>query len=223
MSSSDQSQQFPARLRAQCADFATKYGYTKDQLDRGFEGYLAYLFAQESGFEEALEGQDPHDADLSDVILRSNDLGVDIVLEDSENRQLLVVQAKWTTKSGAFPLESLQSFFGLHPKLCESLFIATGGDMARDLLGSYRDKIRDRYSVILRFVTNKPLSSGSRWKAIRDVANKEYDSSDDRVRCEVYGQAELKERTLIVHENDLGAGLVVCGVFGRGVGCWWGV
>lgn len=206
MSSRDQSQQFPASLRAQCADFATKYGYTKNQLDRGFEGYLAHLFARESGFEEALEGQDPHDTDLSDVILRSNDLGVDIVLEDSENRQLLLVQAKWSTKSGAFSPESLQSFFALHPKLCESRFIATGGDMARDLLGSYGDKIRDRYSVILRFVTNKPLSIGSRWKAIRDTANKEYDSSDHRVRCEVYGQAELKE--LEQQVKSTGAGIL---------------
>ena len=29
--------------------------------------------------------------------------------------------------------------------------------------------------------------------------------------------------TLIVHENGLGGGLVVVGVFGWGVGCWWGV
>ena len=28
---------------------------------------------------------------------------------------------------------------------------------------------------------------------------------------------------LIVHENGLGGGLVLVGVFGRGVGCWWGV
>ena len=27
---------------------------------------------------------------------------------------------------------------------------------------------------------------------------------------------------LIVHENGLGGGLVLVGVFGRGVGCWWG-
>ena len=100
MTSSGSSKQFPARLRTQCEDYAERYGYKRNDLGRGFEGYLAHLFARESGFEDALEGQDPQDADLRDVILRTGDLGVDIVLEDSENRQLLIVQAKWSTREG---------------------------------------------------------------------------------------------------------------------------
>ena len=193
MTSSGSSQQFPSRLRTQCEDYAEKYGYKRKDLGRGFEGYLAHLFARESGFEEALEGQDPQDADLSDVILRTGDLGVDIVLEDSENRQLLLIQAKWSTKSAQYPLDSLQSFLSLHSKLCEQRFIATGGDMARELLGSYADKVRDKYTVVFRFVTNRPLPEGVRWKEIRDSANEDYDKSDARVKCEVFGQAELKE------------------------------
>ena len=206
MTSSGSSPQFPSRLRTLCEDFAEKYGYKRKDLGRGFEGYLAHLFARESGFEEVLEGQDPQSADLSDVILRTGDLGVDVVLEDSENRQLLLVQAKWSTKNAPFPLDSLQSFFSIHPKLCEHRFIATGGDMARELLGSYADKVRDKYTVVLRFVTNRPLSEGVRWKEIRDSANEGYDKADARVQCEVFGQAELKE--LEQQVESTGAGIL---------------
>lgn len=206
MTSSGSSQQFPARLRTQCEDYAERYGYKKNNLGRGFEGYLAHLFARESGFEEALEGQDPQDADLSDVILRTGDLGVDVVLEDSENRQLLLVQAKWSTKNASLPLDSLQSFFAIHPKLCEQRFIATGGDMARELLGSYADKVRDKYTVVLRFVTNRPLPEGARWKEIRDSSNEGYDKADARVQCEVFGQADLKE--LEQQVDSSGAGIL---------------
>ena len=206
MTSSGSSKQFLARLRTQCEDYAEQYGYKRNDLGRGFEGYLAHLFARESGFEDALEGQDPQDADLGDVILRTRDLGVDIVLEDSENRQLLVVQAKWSTRKASLPVDSLQSFFAIHPKLCEPRFVATGGDMARELLGSYADKVRDKYTIVLRFVTNRPLSEGGRWKEIRDSANEDYDKADARVQCEVLGQADLKE--LEQQVESAGAGIL---------------
>ena len=206
MTSSGSSKQFPARLREQCEDYAEKYGYKRNDLGQGFEGYLAHLFARESGFEDALEAQNPRDADLSDVILRTHDLGVDVVLEDSENRQLLVVQAKWSTRKAPLPLDSLQSFFSIHPKLCEPRFIATGGDMARELLGSYADKVRDKYTIVLRFVTNRPLSEEVRWKEIRDSANEAYDKADARVQCEVFGQADLKE--LEQQVESAGAGIL---------------
>ena len=65
--------------------------------------------------------------------------------------------------------------------------------MARDLLGTYRDKVRDRYTTRLRFVTNRSLPNTNRWKQIQDAANKDYERSGANVVCEVFGQAELKE------------------------------
>ncbi len=61
------------------------------------------------------------------------------------------------------------------------------------------------------------------------------DDTDDRLKIELeVATAVAREDcryeirlglplALIVHENGWGGGLVVCGVFGRGVGCWWGV
>ena len=193
MNTQERSDQFPVRLKERCADRAEQYGYKRTELGRGFEGYLAHLFARESGFDEVLEGQDADPPDLSDVILRQKDLGVDVVLEDSQNKQLLIVQSKWLGKNTAFPTVELQSFFSLHDKLCEPEFIATGSDMASELLGAYRDKIRDRYTARFRFVVNKPLPSTPRIRSIQTASNNRYEEAGLNIVCEVFGQAELKE------------------------------
>ena len=78
--------------------------------------------------------------------------------------------------------------------------------MARELLGSYADKVRDKYTIVLRFVTNRPLSESGRWKEIRDSANEDYDKADARVQCEVLGQADLKE--LEQQVESAGAGIL---------------
>lgn len=203
MTNKDPVEQFQTRLRKRCTDYARQYGYKQD-LGRGFEGYVAHLFSQERGFQEVLEGQDTSDADLGDAILRNNDLGVDLVLEDSENRQLLLVQAKWLGKSTNFPYADLQSFLSLHSKLCEPEFVATGGDMARELLGSYRDKVKDKYTMTFRFVINRPLPEELRWKAICDTANREHQENDNNVICEIFGQSELKEIEHQLASTDAG-------------------
>lgn len=133
----ERSDNFPVRLRDRCRDLAEKYGYDRTDVGRGFESFAAHLFSQESGFQEILEDQDDGDPDLSEVIMRYNDLGVDVVLEDSESRQLLIVQTKWLGKNTKYPLADLEAFFDLHDKLCEPGYIATGGDMARELLGCW--------------------------------------------------------------------------------------
>ncbi len=204
MTSQSNSSAFPTRLKQRCEDLAQQYGFKANDLARGFESYLAHLFVQESGFQEVLEGQQPHSADLSEVILRRNDLGVDVVLEDSEHKQLLLVQAKWLGKGTAFPNNELQSFFGLHTKLCESDYIATGSDMARELLGGYRDRVRDHYTVRFRFVTNRVLPKTERIGLIRDSANKGYEDAGLPIVCEIFGQTELKELESQVKSTDAG-------------------
>ncbi|MCY3643500.1 MAG: AIPR family protein [Acidimicrobiaceae bacterium] len=204
MTNKHSSDQFPTRLKARCGDLAQKYGYRRSELGRGFEGYVAHLFAQESGFQEILEGQDHSDPDLGEAILRSNDLGVDVVLEDSDNRQLLLVQTKWLGKGTRFPTDELESFFNLHNKLCEPAFIAAGGDMANELLGGYSDRVRDRYTMRFRFVTNRPLPATARARIILDEANKRYDKENTPVICEMFGQTELKELENQVKSTEAG-------------------
>ena len=184
---------FPGHLKERCQDLAQQYGYNRSELGRGFESYTAHLFSQESGFQEIRDDQDPNDPDLSEAIIRHHDLGVDVVLEDAESRQLLLVQAKWLGKNTRYPITDLEAFFDLHAKLCDPGYVATGGDMARELLGSYGDKVRDRYTVRYRFVTNKPLPKTRRLRQITAVANKRYEQERANVLCELFGQTELKE------------------------------
>ena len=131
---------------------------------------------------------------------------MDLVLEDSQNKQLLIVQSKWLGKNTAFPTGELQSFFSLHDKLCEPEFIATGSDMASELLGAYRDKIKDRYAARFRFVVNRPLPLTARIRSIQTASNNRYEEAGLNIVCEVFGQTELKE---LEHQvRSAGAGIL---------------
>src|SRR4051794_16502372 len=88
-------------IRQKCQSFAMKYGFKQTDLEKGLEAYAAHVFAQEDGFDAVLSGRTTEEVDLSEYILRSNDLHVDVVLEDEQHKRLMLVQAAWRTK----PLE----------------------------------------------------------------------------------------------------------------------
>ena len=185
--------QFGRRLQEECAYYSEKYNYDISNLGRGFEGWLAHFFAQEAGFREILEHNDTKQADLGHVIIRQNDLGIDIVLDDAEDKQLLLVQAKWTSKRSYVSIDTIESFFGIYHRLMDPEFIATGGPQIQELLGDFGDKVADGYTVRLRFVTNRPLPDNTRRSKSIASIQKAYEADEHDVICELFGQTELKE------------------------------
>ena len=185
---------FDKHLESEADKYAAKYNYDGDRA-RGFEGYLVHLFAQETGFTDHLEGMEATNPslDLSDRILRSNDLSVDVVLEDPQEKQLLLVQAKWTSRNRKPSEEELTHFLTVHDRLMNPDYVAKGGDHAQELLGDYASKIEDGYHVRLRFVCNRALGD-EKDRFMEDVASHQaaYEDASKAVTCELVDKAELK-------------------------------
>lgn len=180
-------------LRRSCQVYAQKYNYRPDDYARGFEGMVAHLFAAEEGFDSVLDGRNVSDADLSDFILRSNDFGVDVVLEDELNSRLILAQSKWCGR-GVPEEEDIASFFDIHHRLQNPEFVRQGSPEAQQRLSDYREKVRDGYSVQLRFVTNASITEDSRLFAVMTSKNTAYEEAGASVTCELIGRAQLRER-----------------------------
>jgi hypothetical protein len=80
-------------LTDECKFYARHYGYDESNLEKGLEAFATHLFAQEQGFDELLGGNPTRTVDPKEYICRSDDLGIDAVLEDNDNKRILLVQA----------------------------------------------------------------------------------------------------------------------------------
>jgi hypothetical protein len=182
------------QIKEDCSFYASKYGYTKTDYARGLEGYSAHLFAQEDGFNALLEGESPREADLSDYLIRSADLGVDVALEDDINRQLLLAQSKWRRQVSSVTDEEVESFLAIHDRLLDPAFVSHAGPQAHELLAEYADKVGDGYSVQLRFVTNVDIPDQHRLRKIVTARQRAYDKAALAITCELVARQELLER-----------------------------
>ena len=179
-------------LRKSCEQYAVKYGYRAEDLERGLEGYAAHLFAQEDGFDSALlEGEPTSEADLGEFICRSNDLGIDVVLEDQANKRITLIQAAWRNK--ALEEDKVAAFFNSPSRILSSNYTATGDDHIQELLGNLAEKIEDGYELQLRFVTNSNINR-ERLIELTEAHNRTYEEDDKAIFCELYGSAELAKK-----------------------------
>ncbi len=124
-----------ASIRQKCQTYAVKYGFKPTDCEKGLEAYAAHVFVQEDGFDALLAGATSDEADLSEFILRSDDLHVDVVLEDETHKQFILVQAMWRTKT--FDEMKLNDFANVVDRLIEPSYLQKGGERVRDLLGSF--------------------------------------------------------------------------------------
>lgn len=179
-------------IRAKCEFYAQKYGYKIDQLEKGLEAYGVHLFAQEEGFDAALEGEATTEVDLAEHICRANDLQIDGYLEDEVGKRILLVQATWRSKELAE--HKVEAFFDAPHRILEKQYAATGGDQIQDLLAGFSEKIDDGYEILLRFVTNLPIGGRAKLEAATEAKNQDYQDTGRPITCELYGVAELAKR-----------------------------
>lgn len=179
-------------LKQLCSNYAEKYGYKRDHVERGLESYAVHLFAQEEGFNAVLEGNLTSEVDLSEYICRHNDLQIDGVLEDEAGKRLLLVQATWRGKT--LDESKLEAFFDVPDRILRKEYSETGGDQIQDLLSGFVDKVSDGYEIILRFVTNLNIGNRERLLEATDAKNLAYETADRNIVCELYGQSELAKR-----------------------------
>ena len=176
-------------LAQRLSEYAQKYGFRPEQTDKGLEAYALHLFAQEDGLDAVLDGQATIDADLSEYMLRSDDLGVDGVLTDIAGKRIILIQC--TTQSAENLEGKLTAFTSVLDRILNPELVKKAGEPAQQLLASVRDQLDDDYSVELRFVSNRALGGRSRLQEVVEAANNSYDDTNRKITFELYGGADL--------------------------------
>ncbi|MEE2852517.1 MAG: AIPR family protein [Actinomycetota bacterium] len=181
-----------ADLRKFCAFYAQKYKYPAEAFERGLEGYAAHLFAQEEGFDAILESELTSEADLSDYICRSNDLKIDVVLEDEIGKRIQLIQAAWRSKD--LDEDKVAAFFDVPDVIIHHEYAETGGDQIQDLIANFSTKVDEGWEVVLRFVTNVSVGNKIKLQKLVEAKNEVYLQQDRSITCELMGAAELAKR-----------------------------
>lgn len=187
-------------LRSLVDQYCQKYGTS--QPERGLEFLSAHVFALEDGLDALLEGNETEDADLAQFVLPRNDLGVDVVLEDEENKRIVLVQCTWRRE---VPEDKITGFFSIVDRLRNPEFISQGGTQAQELLGAFPEKIKDGWDVSLRFVTNAKVGDKERLQKIEQSANDAYIKSKQSVTCELLGETEFLNKYEELRNSSGGA------------------
>lgn len=177
-------------LTDECRYYAKHYKYNQSRLEKGLEGFAAHLFVQEAGFNKLLGGEPTREVDLSEFICRSNDLGIDCVLEDEENNRIMLVQAAWRKKN--LEEDKVGAFFDVVQRIRSGEYKKTGGEQIQDLLGGFNQQFDDGWQVILRFVTNGSMGANDKLQALVAAKQLAYEESGQNVLCELYGESELR-------------------------------
>jgi hypothetical protein len=180
-------------LRDSLVSHAQRSGFGPKDLGRGLESYAAYLFVQETGFDELLEGTDIDSFDLAPYILRADDLGVDLVLEDETNKQIIIAQCAYRNPKNEVPEDKARSFFSSLDALRSQDFIERGGEQVQALLANLDQKLHDGYTVGLRFVTNLGVPEGHRVRLAAAAQQKAYEDAGFAVVCEVIDKLALAD------------------------------
>jgi len=185
-------------LRARCEFYAQMYHRRPEQLEKGLVAYAVHLFAQEPGFDAALDGEATTEANLAAQLCPSNDLHVDAVLEDEIGRRLLLIHAAWRHKD--LDERRIAAFFQAPDRILTHEYAITGGEKIHDLLAGFAEKVDDGYEILLRFVTNLPAARRAQLVTATAAQNQAYENTDRPIRCEVYGISDLSKR-----EDELGS------------------
>jgi hypothetical protein len=193
---------FATELRAACADYASRYNYGPNELGRGFEAFVVHLSAADGSFLNGSDAvADPMNTKLGDNIFRNNEGGVDGYLEDDTNKIVMLIQAKYGTSR--MDEEELNSFLNI-PNILLSPerddYLTHLDPRVRAVLAPLDERMRDNWTLVLRFATNRPPSD--REGKLVKAADSRFKELGLRVNCEMVGQENLKA---IWHEVVSGA------------------
>lgn len=192
-------------LKLVASNYATKYGFRPDDMQKGLEGFAVHLFAQEQGLDSVLGGAATDEADLSDYILRRDDLGVDGALFDDAAKRIVLIQCTWRNNDRGVE-DKLNAFASVLTRLDDPEYLKQGAPQARELLGAIPQQVKDGYSVELRFVTNLRTRENDRLNRAVQAANRTFDKDKDRTtRLELYGAAEITQRRFELDAANAGS------------------
>lgn len=159
-----------------------------------FQLWTATLFCmQDHGF----------DTSADESLLKSKDLGADIVLEDTNQKHLLIAQCKYAglKKTSHLGEGEVNDFFNRHEHFCNKNWVDEyGSEDASELLGDYQDKIENGYSVEYYFVSTGIATE--RVKRVAETCEKNYKEKNLNVKCHLWDFNALKEQYVITHSLE---------------------
>ena len=134
------------------------------------------------------------DTEPDESVTYSKDLTADLVLEDSAQKILRIIQCKFAglSKPRNIDENEVNNFFHRHEHFMKQKWVRKhGSDHTFDLLGDYAAKFKDGYTVNYSFVST--ASSTDRVIELARTCNQSYEIQDLNIICEVIDFSALKE------------------------------
>jgi hypothetical protein len=134
------------------------------------------------------------DTEPDESMAYSKDLTADLVLEDSGQKILRIVQCKFAGLSKPRNIDETEvnDFFHRHEHFMKRKWVRKhGSDLTFDLLGDYAGKFREGYSINYYFVST--AHSTDRVMELANTCAQSYESQDLNIACEVIDFSALKE------------------------------
>jgi len=146
-------QDFQKLIRSEMEDLAKKNNENLDkEPDRSyyFQKWVAnLLFSSDQGF----------DTEPDEALIYSEKLEVDLVFEDQTNKHMLIAKCNYqgsgkAAKQRQIEEKELKDFFDSHEQFLKKGWVKkNGSEAAFDMLGDYKTKIDNGYSVDYFFIT----------------------------------------------------------------------
>jgi hypothetical protein len=177
---------FRARLTDQVKHVCAERGWSYDNNShRGsaFQFWLAELFCRREGI----------DASPEEGVFLNNDCGIDIIIEDQNQKRYCLIQAKFVRFSTAVEESEVSHLCDRHGLFRDRNWVRkhTKDDAQFETLGSYEDLLRSGYSMHYYFVTTGTASD--RVKDLATVRQTEINREDPSISFDILDFAALKE------------------------------
>lgn len=135
--------------------------------------------------------------EAEEAVLHSKDLKADIVLDDPDNRFMLIAQCKYlgrskTAKTVSVKEEDVLDFFKRHAHFMDRGWVeAHGSRQAIEALSDYAENVSRGYKIAYYFITNGAISDRT-WEAVNRV-ELEYAANELDLELVILDSEKLKE------------------------------
>ena len=189
--------EFKKTLRGNIEEIASEVGWLLDNSTQ--RGYAFQLWAARiiTNFEIAL------DTEPEDALLKSQDLGADLVFESSASNHLLICQCKYQSFDKPVDEGEVNDFFHRHSQFLDSAWVKKHASSDAALaLQDYRERIESGYSCAYYFISTGVASE--RTIQLAERCNREFQESGLPITCELLDFTRLKDyyiRSLSLEES----------------------
>ena len=181
--------EFTKIIRADTENIAKDLGWNYET--NAYRGYSFQIWVSKL-FCDSYPGID---TEPDESITYSRDLTADLVLEDSAQKILRIVQCKFSglaRKKRYINETDVNDFFNRHEHFMKQGWVRKhGGERTCDLLGDYAQKFREGYGVEYYFVST--AYSTDRIIELTETCAQKYDDQDLNIGCEIIDFVRLKD------------------------------